>query len=237
MTNQLAAPFPYEEIQWRPGATSGNRALALAYIDAPTVMDRLDAVVGLGNWQDDYELLPDHCVVCKLRVKIDGEWIAKADVGAPSEQPDQGDRLKAAYSDALKRAAVKWGIGRYLRQLPHQWVDYDPTKKRFTSTPCLPTWALPQANGKPVHAPLPMPTDGPEMVEWLMQASYKLKTDARLKGKDTPSLYETVHSHFLNAGWDTEVANWTKDKVPQAVQFAREEARKILASIRKEFPE
>jgi hypothetical protein len=28
--------------------------------------------------------------------------------------PSQADRLKAAFSDALKRAAVKSGIGRYL---------------------------------------------------------------------------------------------------------------------------
>jgi hypothetical protein len=41
------------------------------------------------------------------------------DVGGPSEQPDEGDRVKAAFSDALKRAAVKFGIGRYLYRLPH----------------------------------------------------------------------------------------------------------------------
>ena len=48
------------------------------------------------------------------------------DVGAPSEQPDGGDRLKAAFSDALKRAAVKFGIGRYLYRLPQQWVRLRP---------------------------------------------------------------------------------------------------------------
>jgi hypothetical protein len=34
----------------------------------------------------------------------------RTDVGSRSEQPDGGDRLKAAFSDALKRAAVKFGI-------------------------------------------------------------------------------------------------------------------------------
>ena len=89
-------------------------------------------------------LLPDSSVQCRLRVRIHGEWIAKADVGAPSDQPDGGDRLKAAFSDALKRAAVKFGIGRYLYGLPPSWTDYDPTKRQFTSRPHLPEWAMPR---------------------------------------------------------------------------------------------
>ena len=71
----------------------------------------------------------------------------KTDVGSPSEQPDDGDKLKAAFSDALKRAAIKLGIGRYLYRLPRQWVDYDPQARQFKNMPTLPAWALPQ--GKP----------------------------------------------------------------------------------------
>jgi hypothetical protein len=53
-------------------------------------------------------------VVCRLRCRIGGEWLTKVDVGSPSEQPDGGDRLKAAFSDAPLQAAVKFGVGRYL---------------------------------------------------------------------------------------------------------------------------
>ena len=67
----------------------------------------------------------------------------KTDVGSPSEQPDDGDKLKAAFSDALKRAAIKLGIGRYLYRLPRQWVDYDSQTKQFKAMPTLPAWALP----------------------------------------------------------------------------------------------
>jgi hypothetical protein len=56
----------------------------------------------------------------------------------PSEQPDGGDRLKAAFSDALKRAAVKYGVGRYLYRLPSQWVDYDPQRRQFKTTLLVP---------------------------------------------------------------------------------------------------
>src|SRR5262249_30021593 len=74
---------------------------------------------------------------CKLRLKIGDEWVTKMDVGSPSEQPDGGDRLKAAFSDALKRAAVKFGIGRYLYRLPQTWGDYDPQKKQIVKPPPL----------------------------------------------------------------------------------------------------
>jgi hypothetical protein len=67
-------------------------------------------------------VLPDGAVVCRLRLKIGDQWITKVDVGSPSGQPDNGDRTKAAFSDALKRAAVKFGIGRYSLPLSECWT-------------------------------------------------------------------------------------------------------------------
>lgn len=143
IAQRLAEPFDPEEVRFRAGKVSGNRALALAYIDARLVMDRLDEVVGIGNWQDSYSVLPSGEVQCQLSVRIDGEWITKEDVGGQSEQPDEGDRFKAAFSDALKRAAVKFGVGRYLYGLGLSWVDFDPNKRQLASKPKLPPWALP----------------------------------------------------------------------------------------------
>jgi hypothetical protein len=77
-------------------------------------------------------------VLCTLRVRIGRTWIAKSDVGSPSEQPDNGDKMKAAFSDSLKRAAVKLGVARYMYVLPAQWMDYDPMTKRIIGTPQLP---------------------------------------------------------------------------------------------------
>lgn len=142
----LAAPFRASELKFKPQMVKNNRALAIGYIDARLIQDRLDEVLGVENWQDKYDFLPDGSVVCRLLLKLGGRWIAKTDVGSPSEQPDSGDRVKAAVSDALKRAAVKFGIARYLHRLPAQWVDYDPVKKEFTKTPTLPDWAIPDAD-------------------------------------------------------------------------------------------
>src|SRR5262249_49008652 len=51
----------------------------------------------------------------------------------------------------LKRAAVKFGIGRYLYRQQAIWADYDPSKKRLVKPPQLPREA-PQAD-KPARKP------------------------------------------------------------------------------------
>ena len=134
--------------RWDPSlAFVMGSALAVAFVDSRAIMHRLDTVFGIAGWQDSYQLVAGGSVVCTLSVRIDGEWISKTDVGSPSEQPDPGDKLKAAFADSLKRAAVKIGIGRYLYRLTSQWVDYDPQTKQLKQTPTLPAWALPPRNG------------------------------------------------------------------------------------------
>jgi hypothetical protein len=139
----LAAPFAASEVLFRALVVSGHRALALPYVDVRTVEDRLDRVLGLDGWQDHYLPLDDGCVVCALRVRFGEEWLAKCDVGCPGAWPDVGDRRKTAFSDALKRAARKWGVGRYLGRVPPHWADYDPVTGRFVTPVRLPAWALP----------------------------------------------------------------------------------------------
>lgn len=151
--DRLKEPFPPEAVGWKPQSVKQNRALAVAYISARDVMTRLDAVVGVGGWSDHYDVRDSGAVMCHLRVRIDGEWVEKCDIGSPSDQPDAGDSLKAAVSDALKRAGVKYGVGRYLYDLPMSWCDYDPVRKVFVQTPALPEWAVPRkmATAQQVH--------------------------------------------------------------------------------------
>jgi hypothetical protein len=76
-------------------------------------MDLLDEVVGPQSWQDHYREVAGK-VYCDLSLNVGGEWITKSDCGAESHF----EREKGQASDAFKRAAVKWGIGRFLYQLP-----------------------------------------------------------------------------------------------------------------------
>lgn len=150
----LSDYFEPDEVEWKPQAVKGNRALAIGYIDARCVMDRLDNVLGVGNWQTSYREFGAG-VVCTLRVRVCGEWSEHEDAGSFSDQPDKGDQLKAALSDSLKRAAVHLGVGRYLYALPSQWVDYDPQKKSFVRKPELPAWARPRKAGAQPSRPAP----------------------------------------------------------------------------------
>lgn len=136
---KLKEPFPQEKIHFRVGATlkDKSKGIALAYIDARDVMDRLDYAVGPHQWANRYPS-PG---LCEIGIHIDGEWVWKAD-GA--DETDY-ESTKGQFSDAFKRAGVKWGIGRYLYRLPNEWY---PIKKQgnsyvLQSKPKLPKWALP----------------------------------------------------------------------------------------------
>lgn len=211
--NQLATPFPAQTIKWKPQAVKGNRALAVAYLDARVVQDRLDSVLGPAGWEDSYQVLADGSVVCTLTVHMpDGKSITKMDVGSPSEQPDGGDRLKAAFSDALKRAAVKYGIGRYLYRLPLQWCDFDPAKKQFVNTPRLP--AEFGGDGKAPErkqAALPPAANGQvnpnaDKIKWLVERDKALATAGGRMG----ALLDTVASNLRAAGYNGDPKDLTK---------------------------
>lgn len=126
--DKLKEPFPPSEIEWRVGSTNAEKThgLALAYLTARHVMERLDEVVGVGNWQDRYEFHGTR-TICYLSVRLNDEWVTKADGAGDSDVEAE----KGAISDALKRAAVKWGIGRYLYDLGNTWAAIEPAGRSF----------------------------------------------------------------------------------------------------------
>ena len=208
LTQALAEPFDPREVRFKPHAARGNRAMAIAYVDARAIQDRLDEVLGVAGWQDEYECLPDGGVVCRLRLHLGEEWITKMDVGGPSEQPDEGDRRKAAFSDALKRAAVKFGIGRYLYRLPAQGVDYDPQKRQFVRTPKLPPWAMPRRAAAP-------PTDGAELRERLQKYEDQLVKQSQC---EPGALVKFVTEAGVAAGYDPDLTTWQGPAIQLAVE-------------------
>jgi len=156
--SQLKQPFPEKDINWRVqscGISNGKPwAMVLAYIDSRAVMDRLDDVAGTENWQDEVNSLENGKTFCKLSIKIDDEWVTKTGVAGETNI----EAAKGGASDALKRAGVKWGIGRYLYHLDEDFADCTTDKKRgdkwhkaktknnkyiYWKEPSLPDWALP----------------------------------------------------------------------------------------------
>lgn len=175
----LKASFPPDDVEWRIGQSgmSGGRiwATALAYITNRAIMNRLDEVLGPANWKNEFIRGPEGGVLCGLSIRVPVnadlvhsstgerfnvgyEWVTKWD-GAENTQIEA---VKGGISDAMKRAAVQWGIGRYLYDLPRTMariaddgdrsapyrgeVKGDGGKKTAFRwyPPGLPAWAIPE---------------------------------------------------------------------------------------------
>jgi len=110
----LRHPMATKEFKGKGGRT-------YTYITARQVQDRLDAVVGPGNWSTEVTVIrSEHPVAVLLTMSIFG--VRKTDAGysnnpeadSPDDRAYEDEPLKAAVSDGFKRAAVQWGIGRWL---------------------------------------------------------------------------------------------------------------------------
>src|SRR3954469_7048667 len=156
---RLAEPFPPSDIEWRVGRAgtkegSGPWATVLAYLTNRAIMERLDDVCGPENWRNEFRYEAGGAVLCGISIYIrvpdkDAEWVTKWD-GAENTDIEA---VKGGLSNAMKRAAVQWGIGRYLYDLEEGWAEivergahWGKTKegKSFQwNPPKLPDWALP----------------------------------------------------------------------------------------------
>ena len=106
----MVAPFAEEELR----QFQGRGGKTMTFIEDETVMDRLDAGYGFGNWQIHVEPVATAPGVVKVRlgVREQGEWTWYEDFGYPN-QPD-GDVLKEAVSDGIRRCGRYVGIARDL---------------------------------------------------------------------------------------------------------------------------
>lgn len=130
---RLAEPFPPEKISWRIQSTAKPEnkfvkwVMIIPYIDGRDVMNRLDSILGPAGWKDEYRTeitLDIPGAICRLSI-FDGEnWIAKEDgADARSNKGGESMQFKGLLSDALKRAAVKFGIGRQLYDMDPVYID------------------------------------------------------------------------------------------------------------------
>ena len=128
--DRLKAPFDPSDIEFRVGSTTRDKSkgLALAYVTSRAIMDRLDSVLGPTEWQNEVKICDDG-VIATLTIRVGGEWIMRQD-GA---QFTNIEAFKGGISDALKRVAVLFGIGRYLYSLPQEWVNLDNGRMSATT--------------------------------------------------------------------------------------------------------
>ena len=125
IARRLREPFDPGEVDFRVQGRANEqtgRGQVVAYIDARVVQDRLDAVVGAGNWSFDWTpLVIDNGEVMVAKGTLTVHGISKSDAGSASNF----EQTLGAVSHCFKRAAVHWGIGRYLYSLPAAWVSVE----------------------------------------------------------------------------------------------------------------
>lgn len=86
------------------------RSMTFDYIEDEAVMDRLDAVVGVGNWSLTVEPISVAEGIVKVRLDVGGG--VYEDFGYQNREG--GEALKEAVSDGIRRVGRMVGIGRYL---------------------------------------------------------------------------------------------------------------------------
>jgi hypothetical protein len=93
-----------------------NLVHMVGYIDSRQVTERLNTVLGVDGWSNVLEPA-EGGIICNITVTMpDGSTMHKSDFGAISHL-DKNIESKGTASDAIKRAAVLFGIGAYLYKL------------------------------------------------------------------------------------------------------------------------
>jgi hypothetical protein len=125
ISRKLREPFDPTDVDFRVQGRVNeqtNKAQVLAYIDARAVQDRLDSVVGCGNWSFDWSpIVSDNGEVMVAKGTLTIYGVSKSDAGSASNF----EQSLGAVSHCFKRAAVQWGIGRYLYSLAVAWVTVE----------------------------------------------------------------------------------------------------------------
>lgn len=245
--DQLSQLFPASRIKFRAGATNQEktRAQALAYIDARDVMQRLDEVVTPSGWSDSYQVVRTTPAGVEVECALTVGEVTKRDVGS-------GEDAKSAYSDAFKRAAVKFGIGRYLYDFPRVWVDYDQKRKALVTTPSLPAWAIPTtkatpavvtppAAAAPAVAPAPAPEPTPAVVATTTQAEQNIQSLFTGANDKQKRRFHALGQAVYGKEWDTkraEIINWyTNGRTSSSKELTSAEMATLITKLSKKADE
>jgi len=131
----LSAPFADSDIEWRLQWADDDKGtgIAVPYVTNRAIQARLDKAVGAPGWKNEY--LPWHSdgkkasQLCGISIYFADrkEWVTKYDGAEDSDI----EPIKGGLSDSMKRAAVQWGIGRYLYSMDTVYVE---TEKRGKTT-------------------------------------------------------------------------------------------------------
>lgn len=127
------------------------RGQVVPYADQRAYTDRLNALFTPAGWTRKYaihtsgnfERSQDKKIVAKVLISCELTIFGLGSHSATGEEfADDPNALTAAEAQAFKRAAVCFGLGRYLYYFTGTWVDLD-NHNRPKTVPQLAGWATP----------------------------------------------------------------------------------------------
>lgn len=168
---QLQRPFPAMDIEWRVQQSGYDKngeawAMIMPYVTSRAIQQRLDDVFGVDGWHNELRPVTTErglSFLCGITALGITKWDGADETDFES--------FKGGISNAMKRAGVQWGIGRYLYKLDVQFADLredkkghfkvkivnkDKTASKWYSYdfPSLPDWALPEGEKNPSTKPV-----------------------------------------------------------------------------------
>lgn len=215
---RLAAPFR------RPKRRRGAGGKEFDYIDSTMVQNRLDDAVGPGNWSDKYQII-DTCVYCEITITLpDGRRVTRGDCSAydlkregdPKEQTNSKVK-KTAFSDAFKRAAVKFGIGRYLRPDYVAPAYYRRVAGQIRQAPdpaaaeSVPPVRRPEPSAPPTAAEFP--SRRPRSPSRVGAILYRTITSPPFGDNDDKQLLYLANEYASEHGYPARLVDWNLQQV------------------------
>ena len=131
--NILTAPLTAQEVEWRVQSQTkdGQKIVVVPYITNRCVMQRFDDQFGWAGWQNEIKEIEGGFLCTITAVLSGGEIVRKTD-GASRTNVEP---VKGGISDAMKRCAVQFGLGRALYDFPKVLIQ--------TTDKYIPDWAAP----------------------------------------------------------------------------------------------
>lgn len=120
ISNVLAKKFDIIDIDFVVKEAKQGLLMIVPYLKSRSVMNRLDEAFGVFGWESKLNAIYENNRLTGYECTITASElnISKTDAGVASAI----DSIKGAASDALKRAAVQFGVGRYLYEIKEIWV-------------------------------------------------------------------------------------------------------------------
>ena len=206
----LSTPFPEEAIERTDGRTTG-RGYSTTGIKYQYVVNRLNEVLGIGSYRAHRTVTvkeiqtskgrPAFEAICDLTLEL-GAWIegqfvcwaeSLADGGHTSMS--EADARKGAYTNALKKAAAFFGVGKqaYEGSIDDDNTPGEPTQEPAASLPQTPRPPAPTAApAAPVAQQAPAAAQGPSRNRLTSKQLAALWAMARKAGYDQSQFRQMV---------------------------------------------